>query len=83
MRYSLRNKNKIAAAYSQAILDRIIKSLDEHFKAAIKVDAQKQKGDTYPILYIDDAGHTTNIIAFYVISTHFDVVNLAFKEFIG
>ena len=83
MRYSLRNKEKIAKAYSPAILDRIIKSLDAHFRTSTKIEGIKQEGEKYPLLIIDDSGHTTNLIAFYIVGGVFDVVNLAFKEFIG
>ena len=83
MRYSLRSKDKIAAAFSAAILDRIIKSLDDHFKSSISIDITKQEGERYPLLIINDSGHTTNMIVFYIVGSKFDVVNLAFKEFMG
>jgi len=86
MRYSLRNQSKISAAYSPEVLKRIIDSLDEFFKnneSISSCDAMLIGDDEFKTLLIDDAGHSTNMIAFYIIDTKYDVYNLAFKEFIG
>ena len=86
MRYSLRNQSKVAAAYSPDMLKRIIDSLDAYFRNRPFIpgkDCNKIGNDQYETLIIDDIGHTTNMIAFYVIEIKYDVLKLAFKEFIG
>lgn len=40
-------------------------------------------GHPFPLLTLEDAGHSSNVVAFYVIKKQFDVYTLAFKEFIG
>lgn len=83
MRYVLRNQHKIEKAYDKKILDRINLSLKNHFDKTDKLDAVLCYGDANHTIMIDDAGHSFNMVAFYVISTVFDVVTLVFKEFIG
>jgi hypothetical protein len=81
MRFALRNQKKISEAYSPEILERILKSLKKQFSDNKPLDIHD--GGRYPILLIDDVGHTCSLIAFHVIAVTFDVYNLAFKEFIG
>lgn len=86
MRYALRNQHKIAAAYSSEMLKRIVEPLNSYFKSHESMPESdcKQLGDEpYKTLIISDAGHSTNLIAFYVIGIKYDVYRLAFKEFIG
>lgn len=86
MRYALRNQKKIEAAYSPEMLKRIIDSLNEYFKNKYFIpgkDIQQIGNDQFQTLIISDTGHTVNLIAFYVLSIKYDVVRLAFKEFIG
>ena len=78
MRYSLRNQNKISSTFSKAFLQRVLSSLDEAFKDNIFDVHEECK--PYPILDINDNGHTCGLILFHVISKTFDVYNLAFKE---
>lgn len=86
MRYALRNKNKISSKLGEAILNRLIKSLDIYFKEHgedIQNSIKTSNSEPYPILIIDDAEHTCNVIAFYIVRKMYDVHTLAFKEFIG
>lgn len=82
-RYALRNQHKIKAAYSQATLNRIIKSLDEYFIEGKKIEIKNIDGDPYPVIWINDIGHTCGLIIFYVTKKIWNVYNLAFKEFIN
>lgn len=84
MRYALRNMRKIEKAYSFDVLKRIVLSLEKHFeKEEPLFDVNTIGTDKYKTLIIDDAVHTVNCIAFYIIDIKYDVVRLAFKEFIG
>lgn len=84
MRYALRNKQKIKEALGEDILSRIISSLDDHFKKnPDKLETEDMDNEPYPILLINDSGHSFIMIAFYVIDSKYDVCKLAFKEFIG
>lgn len=83
MRYTLRNQHKIRDAYSQEFVDRLLRSLNFHFNANEKIDGNVKKEEPYPIILVDDIDHTVNIFAFYVVSTVYDVYNLAFKETMG
>lgn len=83
MRYSLRNKHKIEQAYGKSMLERIIQSLDKHFTGLNELGERRIEGDRYDVIFVADAGHTVNDIVFYVTGKKYDVVNLAFKEFIG
>lgn len=88
MRWSLRNKDKIKKHFEpngDEILNRLEKSLNEAFLRYKNIDVyiDNIENEPYPVLCIDDAEHSFNMIAFYVISKKYDVYNLAFKEFIG
>lgn len=87
MRWSLRNQWKIKKYFEphgEEILNRIKNSLDNAFSSLIIDECiDIIENEPYPVLCINDAGHTFNMIAFYVISKKYDVYNLAFKEFIG
>lgn len=48
----------------------------------MSIDISGIRGE-YPVLSINDAGHSFNLIAFYVLKKQYDVYKLAFKEFIG
>jgi hypothetical protein len=84
MKYYLRNKNKIAKEYGRDVLERIVDSLDMHFKAnMILRDLHEVEGEPYKVFIIRDVGHTVNDIAFYLIRFEYGAHRLAFKEFIG
>jgi len=82
-RWSLRNQEKIAKAFGEKQLVRMTISLNRHFKQSAEIQSTLIPGDKYETIVIDDTGHTSNLIAFYIIRKTFDVYNLAFKEFIG
>lgn len=81
MRYALRNQNKIEAAYPGTI-GRILNSLSSHFTPEREI-VPMESGEEFPIIIVDDVGHSMNMISFYVIEIKYDVYRLAFKEFIG
>lgn len=83
MRYALRNQDKIAKAFGDDVLKRIIDSLDDYFKTAKKIESFQIGNELYETMMINDIGHTVNVIAFYIVEVKFDVLRLAFKEFIG
>lgn len=90
MRYALRNKDKIAAAYSPEYLkEHIIESLNRFFRA------QKSQEDfevyvamigaeyctnqqCYDVLQINDVADDRCMLQFALLSTQYDVVRLAF-----
>ncbi|MFA6667792.1 MAG: hypothetical protein WCS51_05530 [Bacilli bacterium] len=82
MRYSLRNKKKIAKAFGKTELTTLINDLDLFFESNKVVndyvdDSTKEK---YPILNISfDKGRIPRFASFNVISTKFDVYNLALR----
>ena len=85
-RYALRNKHKIIQHYNPGgdkILQRIILSLDNYFQKEVPEPYKLIEDEKYPLLLIDDQGHTCALIVFYVIDIKFNVYRLAFKEFIG
>lgn len=81
MRYALRNKKKIINHFDAKSFARIIKSLDKEFKGAEIIEFHK--AEPYTLISVNDVGHTCGLIIFHVISIRFDVLNLAFKEFIS
>lgn len=83
MRYALRNQTKIKESLGDDLLLRILESLKQAFILWGDNITEIVEGQPYPILTIGDAGHTCNLVAFYVISKKYDVYKLAFKEFVG
>lgn len=88
MRFALRNQEKIKAHFEpngDEILNRIKESLKNAFSSYDDIEKyiDDLENEPYPILCIEDVGHSFNMIAFYVIKKKYDVYNLAFKEFIG
>ncbi len=86
MRYALRNQAKIKSALGEDLLQRILESLKQGFELwGDDIDKQIESvdGHPFPLLTLEDAGHSSNVVAFYVIKKQFDVYTLAFKEFIG
>lgn len=87
MRFALRNQEKIKKHFEpngEEILNRIKESLNNAFSSNnIEKYISIWENEPYPILCIDDAGHSFNQIAFYVIKKQYDIYHLAFKEFIG
>ncbi len=88
MRYSLRNKEKIAAAYSEDYLNKhIVASLDQYFANnsddRITDDAMQEllttsNGAEYPILRVNDVADKDAMIEVAIIGQRFDVFRLAF-----
>ena len=86
MRYALRNQKKIKEALGEELLRRILESLEKGFKQYgedIEKEIEIVEDHPYPILTLNDAWHTFNLVDFYVIKKQYDVYTLAFKEFIG
>lgn len=81
-RYSLRNQNKIAHAYSQEYLQRMIRSLNEYFENATEIEELDSGDNRFNMIAVDDIDHTVSQFAFYIISKTYDVYRLAFKEVI-
>lgn len=84
-RFALRKQEKIKKELGDDLLKRMVDSLKKAFSTYSNIDDHIElwEGEPYPILTIDDSGHTSNMVAFYVIKKKFDVYTLAFKEFIG
>ncbi|MEQ3162088.1 hypothetical protein AAA214_02920 [Parabacteroides goldsteinii] len=86
MRYALRNQDKIRNALGEDLLLRLLESLKQGFELwGDNIDKQIEsvEGHPYPLLTLNDAGHSNNVVAFYVIKKQYNVYTLAFKEFIG
>ncbi len=81
-RFTLRNEHKIKEAHGDIMLKRITDSLKSYFDLG-NIEPHSCSSDEYKTILINDVGHTSNMIAFYVLRIQFDVYNLAFKEFIG
>lgn len=87
MRYSLRNKQKIAATYSEGYLNKhIIASLDKYFTQSdeqITDDAMQEflktsNGAEYPLLRVNDVADEEAIIEVAIVGQQYDVLKLAF-----
>lgn len=87
MRYSLRNKQKIAAAYSEEYLNKhIVASLDKYFTQSdeqITDDAMQEflktaNGAEYPLLRVNDVADEKAMIEVAVVGQQYDVLKLAF-----
>lgn len=87
MRWALRNQEKIKAhfePYGDEILERIKGSLNQAFMSKdVEKHIDKVDNEPYPILDVNDVGHTFGCILFYVIKKTYDVYLLAFKEFVS
>jgi len=81
-RFSLRNQDKIAKHYDEKYVKRMLDSLKIYFEAG-KIEEIQIEGDKFPVIMLDDCGHTVNMFVFYVIRKTYDVYNLAYKEVIG
>lgn len=73
MRYALRNKHKIEAAYSRQVLDDCIASLDNYFRDNDSPRIITHPGEKHPTL-------TVGGFSFYIISTVYDIYKLALKD---
>lgn len=84
MRYALRNKKKIEAAYP-GMIKVILRSLDKHFTENTEIveSLPSNESEPYNLLLVDHIEKSKSIIVFYIIKIKFDVYRLAFKEFIG
>ena len=87
MRYSLRNKQKIAATYSEDYLNKhIIASLDKYFTQSdeqITDDAMQEFlktsiGAEYPLLRVNDVADEEAMIEVAIVGQQYDVLRLAF-----
>lgn len=87
MRYSLRNKQKIAAAYSEDYLNKhIVASLDKYFTQSdeqITDDATQEflktsNGNEYPLLRVNDVADEEAMIEVAIVGQQYDVLRLAF-----
>lgn len=86
MRFALRKQKKISEKLGKDLLDRILLSLQkafDHYGDRIDDQIEEVEGYPYPILTINDAGHSFNLISFFVIRKQYDVYTVAFREFIG
>lgn len=82
-RYTLRNKEKIAQAFDQAYLSRMVSSLDSHFSDSKEIEEHDSGDNRYNMILVDDIGHSVNMFEFYIIKKTYDVYLLAFKGIIG
>jgi hypothetical protein len=81
MRYALRNKKKIKESLGVNVLKNIIASLDAEFSSTKEFE---MLGDEkYKMIAVNDLNRTCGIIIFYVIEARYDVLKLAFKEFVS
>lgn len=86
MRYVLRNQERIKNALGEELLQRILGSLKhgfEQYGSDIEKEIETVEGHPYPLLTLNDAGHSFNVIVFYLVKKQYDVYTLAFKEFVG
>lgn len=86
MRFALRNQKKICEQLGKDLLDRILLSLQkalEYYGDRIDSQIEEVEGYPYPVLTVDDAGHSFNLVSFFVIRKRYDVYTVAFHEFIG
>ena len=81
MRYSLRNKEKIKAAFGENSLKEITESLDAFFSTGAYIESYLKKEGERQLLTIINLYKSTFEISFYVISKKFDVYNLALKGY--
>ena len=84
MRYALRNQAKIADKYGQATLLAIRKSLDISFYncPVIPGTFRYSSEEPYPTISVPKYDYKGESIVFYVLGQKYDVVRLAFKEFL-
>ena len=87
MRWALRNQEKIKEhfePFGDEILSRIKDSLDKAFTSDdLEKHIENVNNEPYPILDVNDTGHSFGCILFYVVRKTCDVYLLAFKEFVS
>lgn len=86
MRWALRNQQKIREQLGESLLERMQQSLKfafDKYGDNISCYITEWENEPYPVLVVDDAGHSFNVVSFYVVRKMYDVYMLAFKEFIG
>lgn len=78
-RFALRKQEKIKKELGDDLLKRMVDSLKKAFSTYPNIDdhIEPWEGEPYPILTIDDSGHTSNMVAFYVIRKKFNVYTLS------
>lgn len=87
MRYALRNKEKIAAAYSTDYLQQhIIASLYKYFADASEeeieeaLEYQTINGKEYQVLQINDVADKDAMLEFVIVGRQYNVFRLAFND---
>ncbi len=85
MRYALRNQAKISATLGGDTLNRLKDSLKRYFETVEDPEYYLNhiSGLPYPILTIPDITNGKINMKFYLIRKQWDVLTLAFKEFVN
>lgn len=85
MRYALRNQAKIAERLGGEIVPRLKGSLKRYFETVEDPEYYLNyvPGLPYPVLTIPDITNDKIDIRFYFIRKQWDVLTLAFKEFVN
>ncbi len=83
MRYSLRNKQKISAAFTEKFLnEHIIKSLQHYFETVQDVKPQRGQGLThtkdFQAIRIIDIADENTYLEFAALGQTYDVIHLAY-----
>ena len=80
MRYALRNQKKIEKELGTALMLVINASLEKHFKENDIIELHDYEGEDFPVIHVQSAqDNTDTTFEFYVLTTHFDVLRLAYK----
>lgn len=85
MRYALRKQKKISDTLGYDVLTRLKNSLKRYFKTVEDPEyyLNDVPGLPYPVLTIPDITNDKIDIRFYFIRKQWDVLTLAFKEFVN
>lgn len=76
MRYSLRNKEKLSKTFGISVLNDILKVLDLSFKNN-NIEIINDDKFKYPVINLKNSNFKCE---FFIISTKYDVLNLAYKN---
>lgn len=86
MRFALRNQKKIKDAYSQEIVDSILKALkaaQDEYDDIMHMNYREESNSPYPTIVIKGVDGMFTLVRLYVLKQQYDVWHLALKEFIG
>lgn len=87
MKYYLIDQKKIEcdfAPFDADIINRMLKSIDNTVIGDGKrVSFDILEGEPYPVLTVNDIGHTCGLICFYVVGIVYGTIILKYKEFIS